>query len=237
MEQNESGAAFYDWNNDFTFFKNSINVSTEQAKNRFEKKLNAKVVGRGVVVRASKGQYKQPVKDYTINKVSGIYLYNYNDEWVVVFKNENGKEFFLQPGYKIKISGPTASSEPASAIAPTQPEKPVNEPTPQPQQSAQQPVKEELNTPFYDTLDQALNAVEEYIIKNSIQVAPTEHPSNEADQFGIREPFLFGGIPYGQSKKSDYKLVSYKGRPTRKYLHVNITRMDTGRYELTNYVL
>ena len=96
---------------------------------------------------------------------------------------------------------------------------------------------QEVTSPFYDRLDQALDAVEEYIIKNQVQVDTKEHPSSEVDQFGIREPFMFGGIPYGTTKNADYKLLAYKGKPTRKYLHLNITRMDTGRYEMNAYVL
>ncbi len=90
---------------------------------------------------------------------------------------------------------------------------------------------------YYETLDQTLTAIEEFIIKNSIQVDTSEHPSSAMDPHGIREPFAFGGIPYEQNKNASYKLLAYKGKPTRKHLHVNIYRMPSGRYELTVYVL
>lgn len=35
----------------------------------------------------------------------------------------------------------------------------------------------------------------------------------------------------------DFKLGTLKGRPTRKYFHAVITRLDSGRYELVTYVL
>lgn len=89
----------------------------------------------------------------------------------------------------------------------------------------------------FERLDQALTAVEEYVIKNRIQVDTAEHPPNEVDPHGIREPFLYGGIPYGQTKQADYKLLAYKGQKTRKYMHVVIYRTEQGRYELNVYTL
>lgn len=97
-------------------------------------------------------------------------------------------------------------------------------------------ISEQSSAPLYKNLSDALRAVEEYVIKNSIQVDISEHPSNEADEFGIRGPFLYGGIPYEQKKDAHYKLLAYKGRPTKKYLHVSVYRMPSGNYELTCYV-
>ena len=89
----------------------------------------------------------------------------------------------------------------------------------------------------FERLDQALTAVEEYVIKNRIQVDTAEHPPNEVDPHGIRERFLYGGISYGQTKQADYKLLAYKGQRTRKYMHVVIYRTEQGRYELNVYTL
>lgn len=89
----------------------------------------------------------------------------------------------------------------------------------------------------FERLDQALTAVEEYVIKNRIQVDTAEHPPNEVDPHGIREPFLYDGIPYGQTKQADYKLMAYKNQKTRKYMHVVIYRTEQGRYELNVYTL
>lgn len=95
----------------------------------------------------------------------------------------------------------------------------------------------EVINPFYPTLDQALTAVEQFIENNKIVVDPAEHePELTTDRFGIRAAFKFGGISYEQSREAHYKLLSYKGKPTRKYLHVTIYRMPSGNYELTMYV-
>lgn len=68
LEQSDQGQ-FYDWTRDFDLFKNTLNSTTEQAKSKFEKALASKIMNKSVVVRASRG-YKQPVKDYTISRVT-----------------------------------------------------------------------------------------------------------------------------------------------------------------------
>ena len=85
-----------------------------------------KLNNKHIVIRASKG-YKQPIKSYDLDNVLAVDVnFNYN-EWVVVLKDKNKKEYFLIPGYKIKILSADSSSEPAASEAPKQP---VSEPTP-----------------------------------------------------------------------------------------------------------
>ena len=98
-------------------------------------------------------------------------------------------------------------------------------------------LKESVEESYFDHLGQALDAVEDFIIKAKIQVDPHEHPANEVDKFGIREPFAMGGISYETYRSADYKLLQFKGKPTKKYLHVVIYRTSNGRYELVRYVL
>jgi len=50
-------------------------------------------------------------------------------------------------------------------------------------------------------------------------------------------PFQSGGMVYGEVKSADYELESYKGKKTKKYAHITITRFETGRYEQVNYIL
>jgi hypothetical protein len=130
LEQSDQGQ-FYDWTRDFDMFKNTLNSTAEQAKSRFEKALSSKILNKSVVVRASRG-YKQPVKDYTISRVTGVSINDFYDDWVVVLKNENNKEHFLTSGYKIKIVGGGVAPEPGAAETPQQPEPIVQQPTQQP---------------------------------------------------------------------------------------------------------
>jgi hypothetical protein len=98
-------------------------------------------------------------------------------------------------------------------------------------------LKEALaNSPFYKTLGEALSAVEEFVQENHIVLDDKEHPKDAADVYGVRGPFLFGGITYEQNRDAHFKLISYKNKPTKKYLHVIIYRMPSGSYELTKYV-
>ena len=88
---------------DFTNFERTIAAFTENAKNAFQQRLMSLVGNKKVFLRGSKG-YGQPVKDYTIN-VKSVSIDFYYERYVVVFKDENDKEYFLEPGYKIKILG------------------------------------------------------------------------------------------------------------------------------------
>lgn len=146
LEQSDQGQ-FYDWTRDFDLFKNTLNSTTEQAKSKFEKALASKIMNKSVVVRASRG-YKQPVKDYTISRVTGVNINDFYDDWVVVLKNENNKEHFLTAGYKIKIVGGGIAPEPGAAETPQQPEPQVQQPTQQPAkpQGQQPPVADKEPT-------------------------------------------------------------------------------------------
>ena len=48
---------------------------------------------------------------------------------------------------------------------------------------------------------------------------------------------ISGGVSYGQTRDFHFQLNSYKGKGTRKWFHVSLYRMDSGRYELNCYVL
>jgi len=88
---------------DFTNFERTIAAFTENSKNAFQQKLMSVVGNKKVFLRGSKG-YGQPIKDYTIN-VKSVSIDFYYERYVVVFKDEDDKEYFLEPGYKIKLLG------------------------------------------------------------------------------------------------------------------------------------
>ncbi len=51
------------------------------------------------------------------------------------------------------------------------------------------------------------------------------------------ERFVFGGLAYGETKEAHYPIETLKGKSTKKYAHMTIYRMESGRYELTTYIL
>jgi hypothetical protein len=124
---NEYSPAF-----DFNDFETKLAQATETAKNTFQEKLMSKVGGKKVLVRASKGQPGQPLKDYTID-VSGVSVDYYYDRYVVILKDEKEKEYFLNTMMKIKILGAaevkTNKIKPQKQSTPTEPTAPA-EPAP-----------------------------------------------------------------------------------------------------------
>ena len=47
--------------------------------------------------------------------------------------------------------------------------------------------------------------------------------------------FAFGGIPYNTVSRVSVPVATLKGKPTRKWFHVIVSRLDNGRYELVSY--
>lgn len=113
VEQQGADGQYYDLGKDFSNFRRYIDGSFAQIKQQFEQTIGAKLNGKRVRARASRG-YKQYVKDYEFN-VSKITLDDYYDNYVVVAHDNTTpkpKEYFLKPGFKIQILGP-ASGQPA----------------------------------------------------------------------------------------------------------------------------
>jgi hypothetical protein len=82
--------------------------------------------------------------------------------------------------------------------------------------------------PFHETLGAAVSAAFDYL----------ESRRAEFDlALRLDNPFTFGGVPYGTNKDAHFELTSFKGKPTRKFGHINVWRSETGRYEVNAYVL
>jgi hypothetical protein len=86
--------------------------------------------------------------------------------------------------------------------------------------------EEKNNDTYFETLSQTLDKVLEKATKQGYEIEDQE-----------REFFLFGvgGISYGQTKQASFNLLK-DGKPTKKKLQVQIYRMDSGRYELNQYI-
>jgi hypothetical protein len=63
------------------------------------------------------------------------------------------------------------------------------------------------------------------------QIRATLKPTEDLASL-TREPLF-----YEQTRQGDFELDFFRGKPTRKFFHVSIYRLDSGRYELTTYVL
>lgn len=122
-----AGAIDYNISADFSDFETKIANATEQSKAAFLRNLNSRVLGKKVMVQASKG-YGQPIRDYTISVTSTSLDYFY-DRYVIILRDEEEKEYFLKTGFKITIVGqgeplkPKKPKKPKTSTAPGQPPK------------------------------------------------------------------------------------------------------------------
>lgn len=133
--EQQGSEQFYDLGRDFANFKRTIDGTSEQIKAKFEAAIGAKLNGKRVRARASRG-YKQYVKDYEFD-VSKVTLDDYYDNYVVVAHDNTTpkpKEYFLKPGFKIDIIGP-ATGQPS----PQKGDKPGDMKPAVQQEPAQQP--------------------------------------------------------------------------------------------------
>lgn len=108
VEQYGAEGQFYDIGQDFSAFRRMIDGADQQIRQQYEKQISAKLVGKRVRARASRG-YKQFIKDYEFD-VTRITLDDYYDNFVVVAYDSTTpkpKEYFLKPGFKIQILGPS----------------------------------------------------------------------------------------------------------------------------------
>ena len=178
---------YYDLGRDFANFHRTIDGTGEQIKEKFEQSIGARLNGRRIKARASRG-YKQYIKDYEFDVVK-ITLDDYYDNYVVVAHDNTtpkAKEYFLKPGFKIQILGmATGQPSPQKGDKPGD-EKPEQPPIPNPVQPGQnpnaaqhqsmaqapagntpseQPVKENEGKGFYDaySIDEISKDVEPWL--------------------------------------------------------------------------
>ena len=151
LEQQEA-SQFYDLGKDFSSFTQTMDTTTEDVKNRFEQAIATKLKGKKIRARASRG-YKQFEKDYEIDVVS-VSLDDYYDNYVIVVKGNNGKEYFLKPGFKVQIIGtaeaPKAEQPPQQPAPPQAPQPPAQPPAATPPAEPEQPPQQVKET---DTTD------------------------------------------------------------------------------------
>jgi hypothetical protein len=106
----------YNVSSDFSDFEAKIARTTAESKAAFLRNLNNRVLNKKVSIQASKG-YGQPVRDYEISVTSTSLDYFY-DRYVVILRDDDDKEYFLKPGFKITILG---QGEPLKIKKPKEP--------------------------------------------------------------------------------------------------------------------
>ena len=164
VEQHGSESQYYDLGKDFSNFRRMIDGSFEEVKRRFESTIGAKLNGKRIRARASRG-YKQFVKDYEFD-VSKITIDDYYDNYVIVATDTNTskpKEYFLKPGFKVQVLGPaTGQPSPQKGGDPNL----IKPPTPQhsPTEAQSEPM-----APMKLKEDEKSKPVDAYSIEDIIQ--------------------------------------------------------------------
>jgi len=132
----------YDVGTEKNSFEASVASATEAAKKKFEESMKQKVVGQKVKCRASRGQPGQPEKDYVIEKVSAASIDWYWKQYVVVFKDEKNKEYFLKPGFKVEVLTAAQPGQQPTNQTPAEPKTPAAAP-----QAPKAPAAPKANAP------------------------------------------------------------------------------------------
>ena len=84
------------------------------------------------------------------------------------------------------------------------------------------------NSPYSETLGETLLKFIHFVEDDCKAVFEDE--SGEMFVF-------FPPVNYGQTFSKSYPLKTLRGKPTKKWAHMVIYRMESGRYELANYIL
>lgn len=119
---NTPNVKFYDVAKDFQSFETTIEKEEEAAKRTLEATLKTTLGNKKVVVRASKGSVGQTEQDYTINAVSASVTYM-SDKFYVIVKGDDGKDYYINPAFKVKVLGPAEKKKlavAAPALPPSQ---------------------------------------------------------------------------------------------------------------------
>lgn len=83
------------------------------------------------------------------------------------------------------------------------------------------------DTIYFERLDQIVDDLFKTVARQQVVLAP-----EWVESFWQRGP-----VAYGETRAFNFEIATLKGKPTRKWFHISIYRLDSGRYELTTYIL
>lgn len=87
---------------------------------------------------------------------------------------------------------------------------------------------------YFETLSDAIDACQ--LVLDDAQAVPVESGASCPAGDHWAEQLACNPVNYGQTLQKNFALLTVRGRSTRRAFHVNIYRMDSGRYELNAYV-
>jgi hypothetical protein len=72
---------------------------------------------------------------------------------------------------------------------------------------------------------------------SAIQEAKSFLLENKIVCHDFENELFSGGVSYGETRTFNFEIESMKGKRTKKWFHFVVTRLDSGFYEVVNYVL
>jgi len=128
--QPSEATKYYDVLSDFQTFETTVDKQVEAAKKNLVAMLSKNLLNKTATVRASKGAVGQIQKDYTVT-VTGLDVSYMNDEYYVVVKDKDKKDYFVNPAFKIKVGATSTevdSQDSPEATNVTPPQDPSKDP-------------------------------------------------------------------------------------------------------------
>lgn len=89
------------------------------------------------------------------------------------------------------------------------------------------PEPETTMSPFTDTLSAALDSARAYFAEAGAVLSSDDWTNT----------FCFGGMGREETKESHAEIATLNGKATKKWAHVTIYRLSSGRYEMNAYIL
>jgi hypothetical protein len=80
---------------------------------------------------------------------------------------------------------------------------------------------------YFETLAETIEGIKTRLFADRIELT---NPAEIGCVFA-------GHLNYGNDRSGNFEIASLRGKSTKKWFHAQIYRMDSGRYELTTYVL
>lgn len=89
---------------------------------------------------------------------------------------------------------------------------------------------------YFYTLNETVDAAQLYLddARAELRLSGLCCP---ADAHWTTDSALCSHVGYGETRRANFEIARLKGKPTKKWFHMVIYRAETGRYELTAYIL
>jgi hypothetical protein len=89
-----------------------------------------------------------------------------------------------------------------------------------------------MSSNYFETFSDAVDAAQARMTEDKVELVNTPPDEHWAQQI-----FQTGPLNYENDRSFNFEIATFKGKPTRKWFHINFYRTSNGRYELNTYVL